>query len=244
MAKFNRLTMIFMFTAMCGVGGSIAALAQSAAPGASAPPPGANTSGSGPDDSGPPPSAAPQQLPVFAVTSVEVERGTKSPAADVVRVRGVTSTKNWGNAELFPITPGTPSDGILDLVLVASPSGDNDATGFGQIEAVLPVEPGHPYKGVRVRSANNAVTAKALPGSAQGKATGEDCSKCVGKLFVAKGATAPAGVQAGDVVKQDDLPANLRVVRPADGISDIQSNPNRLTLVIGEDGKIVDAAWD
>ncbi len=242
MAKLNRLMMTFMLSAVCGIGGSAAAMAQSGAPAPSAPP--ADASTSGPGDSGPPPSAGPQQIPVFSVTSVEVERGTKSPAADVVRVRGVTSTKSWANAELFPITPGTPSDGVLDLVLVASPSGDNEATGFGQIEAVLPVEPGHPYKGVRVRSANNALTVKALPGSAQGKTSGEDCSKCVGKVFVAKGAAAPAGVPAGDIVKQDDLPANLRVVRPADGINDIQSNPNRLTLVIGDDGKIVDAAWD
>ncbi len=191
MAKLNRLMMTFMLSAVCGIGGSVAAMAQSSAPAPSAPP--ADASTSGPGDSGPPPSAGPQQIPVFSVTSVEVERGTKSPAADVVRVRGVTSTKSWANAELFPITPGTPSDGVLDLVLVASPSGDNEATGFGQIEAVLPVEPGHPYKGVRVRSANNALTVKALPGSTQGKTSGEDCSKCVGKVFVAKGAAGTGG---------------------------------------------------
>ncbi len=37
-------------------------------------------------------------------------------------------------------------------------------------------------------------------------------------------------------------PANLRIVRPTDGIGHIQSNSNRLTLVIGEDSKIVAAA--
>ena len=69
-------------------------------------------------------------------------------------------------------------------------------------------------------------------------------SKCIGKVFVAKGEKAPSGVTAGEVVKQDDLTTNLRVVLPVDGVGDFHSDPNRLTLVIGEDGKIVDAAWD
>jgi hypothetical protein len=238
MSKFNRLT--FVLAVVGGIGGPVAALAQSSPPGPSAPPPGV------PDASGPGQGAAagPQQIPVLAITSIEVQRSTPSPAADEVRVRGVTGTKGWSNAELIPITHGTPSDGILDLVLVATPSEGNEASGFGQLEATLPVRPGHPYKGVRVRGASNAVTVKAMPGSTQAKAPGDDCSKCIGKVFVAKGATPPAGVAAADIVKQDDLPGNLRIVRPTDGIGDTQSNPNRLTLVIGEDGKIVDAAWD
>lgn len=237
MSKLNHLT--FALAMLCGIGGSAAANAQSSPQAPSAPPPGAaSTPGSGPSE-GPPP----QQIPVFAITNIDVQRGTRSTVEEV-RVRGATGTKGWSNPELIPITPGTPSDGILDLVLVATPSEINEASGFGQVEAVLPVPSGHPYKGVRVRSANNAVTVKGIPGQAQAKAPGEDCSKCVGKVFVAKGATPPAGVPAGELVKQDDLPANLRVVRPTDGIADMQSNPNRLTLVIGEDGKIVDAAWD
>lgn len=238
MSNLNHLT--FALAMLCGISASAAALAQSSPQGPSAPPPGATST---PPASGPSEGPPPQQIPVFAVTNIEVQRGTRSTAEEV-RVRGATGTKGWSNPELIPITPGTPSDGILDLVLVATPSDSNEANGFGQIEAVLSVPSGHPYKGVRVRSANNAVTVKGIPGSAQAKAPGEDCSKCVGKVFVAKGAAAPAGVAAGDVVKQDDLPANLRVVRPTDGIADMQSNPNRLTLVIGEDGKIVDAAWD
>lgn len=238
MSKFNRLT--FMLAVVSGIGGPVAALAQSSPPSPSAPPPGvSDTSGPQQGDS-----AGPQQIPVLAITNIEVVRTTQSPATDEVRVRGVTGTKGWSNGELIPITHGTPSDGILDLVLVAAPSEGNEANGFGQIEAALPVHPGHPYKGVRVRGASNAVTVKAMPGSAQAKAPADDCSKCIGKVFVAKGATPPAGVAAADIVKQDDLPGNLRIVRPTDGIGDTQSNPNRLTLVIGEDGKIVDAAWD
>lgn len=238
MSKFNRLT--FLLAVISGLGGPVAALAQSSPPGPSAPPPGVSGP-SGPEQGG---ASGPPQIPVLAITNIEVQRTSQSPAIDEVRVRGVTGTKGWSNAGLIPITHGVPSDGILDLVLVATPSEGNGASGFGQLEAALPVHPGHPYKGVRVRGASNAVTVKAMPGSAQAKAPGDDCSKCVGKVFVAKGATPPAGVAAADIAKQDDLPGNLRIVRPTDGIGETQSNPNRLTLVIGEDGKIVDAAWD
>jgi hypothetical protein len=240
-----------MLAAACGIGWSTAGVAQSGPP-RSSPPPGAS-GGPGPGNSGQPPQSndsdqsqneGGQQIPVLAVTAVEVLRGSQSPTSDVVRVRGIGGTKGWSNAALFPITQGTPSDGILDLVLVATPPSDHAPQGFDQIEAILPVDTGHPYKGVRVRSANNAVTVKTLPGSAQAKGPSEDCSKCVGKHFVAKGAAAPGGVAVGDIVKQDDLPANVRIIRPTDGIGDMQSDPNRLTLVIGDDGKIVDAAWD
>jgi len=226
----------------CGTIGSAAGFAQSATPEASASSSSA-PEGAGSENSGPPPGAEQQaEIPVFAVTDVEVTRGASS--TDVVLVRGLSSTKGWENAALIPITQGAPSDGILDLVLVATPAPGNEATGFGELEAVLPVSPGHPYKGVRVRSANNALTTKAIPASAKGNAPTEDCSKCVGKVFVPKGSTPPAGVAATEIVKEDELPRNLRIVGPKDGISDLQSNPNRLTLVIGDDGKIVDAAWD
>lgn len=246
MAKLNRLMATFVLAAACGIGGSAVGVAQTNQAASSAPP---SSSDASPDDqqssdADEAQGQEPQQIPVLAVTGVEIMRTSQSPATDVVHVRGVVPTKGWTNVELFPITLGAPSDGILDLVLVAAPPSEHGPSGFDQIEAVLPIDKGHPYKGVRVRSANNAVTLKVFPGSAQAKAPSEDCSKCVGKHFVAKGANAPAGVAAGDIVKQDDLPGNTRIVRPTDGIGGLQSDPNRLTIVIGEDGKIVDAAWD
>jgi hypothetical protein len=36
----------------------------------------------------------------------------------------------------------------------------------------------------------------------------------------------------------------MRILKPTDGITDMRANPNRLTIVIGEDGRIVDAIWD
>jgi hypothetical protein len=83
-----------------------------------------------------------------------------------------------------------------------------------------------------------------LPGYAEGKATGEDCSKCVGKTFVAKGASAPAGKSASELVREEQLPVATRVVRPTEGISSADSNPNRLTLILNKEGKITAAVWD
>ena len=34
------------------------------------------------------------------------------------------------------------------------------------------------------------------------------------------------------------------ILRPSDGIGDMRTNPNRLTILLGEDGRIVDAIWE
>ena len=69
-------------------------------------------------------------------------------------------------------------------------------------------------------------------------------SLCEGKVFVAKGATAPAGAAADSIVREADLPYALRIIKPTDGIPNYAFDPNRLTLVLSEDNRIVDAAWD
>ena len=179
------------------------------------------------------------------VTSVEVMRSTHEPTLDVVRVRGIASTDGWADPEVLPITQGTPATGVLDVVLVAHPPADtSEPTGFMPIEAIFPLDTGHPFKAVRVRGASNSILLKTLPGYAEGRPVGDDCSKCVGKYFLASGTPLPAGKSAADTVKQEDLPTTLRVVKPADGIASKDHDPNRLTIVIDDDGTIVDAGWD
>lgn len=185
-----------------------------------------------------------ERVPVFAITSVELLRSTHSPGLDVVAVRGVTSSDGWTSGTLVPLSQGTPVDGVLDLVLVAEPPADSvPPSGFAPILAVLPLSVDHPYKAIRVRGATNAVLMKQFPGYAEAAGPSSPCGPCVGKYFVARGA-APAGVPADAIVRQEDLPANTRVIGPSDGIADMRSNPNRLTIVVGEDGRIVDATWE
>jgi hypothetical protein len=204
-----------------------------------------NSSGSA-DAAKPEAADAPAPLaPVLRVTSVEVLRSTHGPTLDIVRVRGLASTGGWEEAELVPLTRGTPPDGILELVFVArAPAEASNATGFEVVEAIFPIESNHPFKGVNVRSATESVRVKEFPGYAEGKAAGEDCAKCVGKVFVAKGASAAASRNAGEVVREEQLPAGARVLKPGDGIASADSNPNRLTVVVGEDGRITSAVWD
>jgi hypothetical protein len=185
------------------------------------------------------------RAPVLRVLSVEVIRSTHGNTLDIVRVRGLTSTGGWEDAELIPLTRGTPKDGMLEFIFVArAPAEAAEATGFQPIEAIFPLETGHPYKGVNVHSASESVTLTQLPGYAEGKGPGEDCSKCVGKVFVPKGGVMPAGKSATDVVKEEDLPGTVRVIRHTDGIPTADSNPNRLTIVLSRDGTIASAIWD
>jgi hypothetical protein len=204
------------------------------------PPGGPSQSQQGPQDSteGPP-------WPVMVVTSVEVLRSTRSGGMDVIRARGLVTSDGWGEPHLLPITRGEPLDGVLDLIFQAhAPGGAAPFGPFMVVEAILPVENGHPYKGVRVRGATNAVTLKTLPGFAEVPAPKEDCAKCMGKYFVAKGGSAPANTPADNVVREADLPWLLRIIKPTDGIPNYAFDPNRLTLVLSEDGRIVDGAWD
>ncbi|MGD9881724.1 MAG: hypothetical protein AB7F22_11300 [Reyranella sp.] len=184
--------------------------------------------------------------PVLIVTSVEVLRSERGPGGlDVVRARGLVTSGGWGQPHLIPINRGRPLDGVLDLLFQSNAPGGAAALGpFMPVEAILPVEAGHPYSGVRVRAANNVVALKALPGYAETAPPRQDCAKCLGKYFVAKGAGLPAGATAENSVREEDLPYKLRIIKPADGIPSYALNPNRLTLVLAEDGRIIDAAWD
>ncbi len=194
----------------------------------------------GGDDAG-----TPRWEPVLIITSVEVMRSAHGRPLDIVRVRGMTSTVGWENPQLVPLTRGIPKDGILDLLFVAAAPGEAmEPTGFSSVDAIFAVEPENPYKGVRVHGATNGVTLKTLPGYIEAKGGGDDCSKCVGKFFVAKGAAIPAGKSAGDVVKETDLPPNVRVIKASDGIGKMETDPNRLTLLLDDDGNIEIAVWD
>jgi hypothetical protein len=200
---------------------------------------------------GPPPQADGPPWPVMVVTSVETLRSHIKGHLEIIRVRGLVTSDGWGEPHLLPITQGEPLDGVLDLIFQArSPTGAAPLGPFMPVEAILPIESGHPYKAVRVRSSSNAVTLKTIPGYIEapgyeeGKAAKEDCAKCMGKYFVAKGANPPAGIAADQIVREADLPWPLRVIKPNDGVPNYGFDPNRLTLVLSEDGRIVDGAWD
>jgi hypothetical protein len=183
--------------------------------------------------------------PVLHIKSVEIIRSAHAPVIDIIRVRGVASTEGWEEAELIPLSRGVPADGILELIMVArAPAEAVDAKGFEEVEAILPLEASHPYKGVNVHSASDSVSVTQLPGYAEGKSAAEDCSKCVGKTFVPKGAPAPAGKSSSDLVREEQLPAATRIVRPSEGIPSADSNPNRLTLILNKEGKVTAAVWD
>jgi len=188
---------------------------------------------------------APNVAPVFWITSVEVMRSSHSPQLDVVRARGLVTTAGWEAAQLVPLTKGVPTDGILDLALIAEvPAESTVSTSYTEIEAIFTIEPGHPFQGVRVHSAANRVALKMLPGYAEAATPPKDCVACTGKLFVPKGQPAPSGLPADSVVREEDLPRNLRVIRESDGIGAISSDPNRMTILLNEKGEIVAAMWD
>jgi hypothetical protein len=186
-----------------------------------------------------------ERLPVFAITGIEILHSKLKPGLDMVMVSGLTSSDGWSGAELVPLTRTVPPDNVLNLVLVASPPAESMApTGYVPLFAMLPLPPDHPFKAIRVRGATNSVLLQDAAGSIEVAPPPEPCTVCIGRYFVAKGATAPNGVPEDKLLRQESLPPNARVIRPEDGIGDVQRNPDRLTIVIGEDGRVVDAIWE
>ena len=217
------------------------ALAQGTQPADAGATGGAEGTQAGP--AGRPQSGPPPQLPVLYVTGVEVFRSSLEPHQDVVRARGLASTGGWSAVELVPMFSGAGTDGILDLQLIAVfPLTSQKPMGFAPVDALFPIDVGHPFKGVRIRGAANVLELKQIPGVAETKIAKEDCKECVGKKFAEKG-KAPAGT-AG-VVREEDLPRNFRVIMPDHGVAGITHNMNRLNLVIGDDKEtIVEAFWE
>ncbi len=199
---------------------------------------GRGSSAEGPSDD----ASGPVDLPVLYVTSVEILETASDPKIDVVSVTGLVSSDGWTFPQLVPTYTGKPSDEVLDLQFIATaPVQSEVASGFVNVSAVLPLEQGHWIKGVRVHAAENATSVLQVPGSNRAAAQVNDCKDCLGKRF------APAGqAQPGEqgVVRQEDLPKVLRVIRPTDGIRGADQDPNRLTLMIDDNGIIVEAFWE
>jgi hypothetical protein len=116
-----------------------------------------------------------------------------------------------------------------------------NADGFVPVAAIFALEQDHPFKGVRVRGSQNAIDLKQIPGSSQATLNVNDCKDCMGKRFASKG-HAEAG-QPG-IIREEDLPKALRLIRPSDGIGDVEQDPNRLTLILDEEDTIVEAFWE
>jgi hypothetical protein len=224
---------------------SYPALLAAQPPGATEPPTAAGPPPAGSSGNANAPDERALRAPVLHITSVEVMRSAHGPALDIIRVRGLASSSGWEEAELVPLTHGVPADGVLELIFVAkAPTEAAEADGFEAIEAIFPLETNHPFKGINVHSASESIYVASLPGYTENKSAGEDCNKCVGKAFVAKGGAAPSGHSASELVHEERIGAPVRVIRPNDGIASAESNPNRLTLILNKDGKITTAVWE
>ena len=196
------------------------------------------------------PSGAPQSYqtppaaPVLYITSVEVLQTTLEPKQAIIKVRGLTGSRGWSAPQLVPLFQGETPDGILDLQFIAqTPDQTQKAEGFVPIYAIFPLDPGSPLpNGVRVRGVGNVLLLSDLPGNIETTIAKEDGSKAVGKKFAPKGTAQPG---APDVVREEDMPRNFRIIPPKKGVAGITHNMNRLNLVLGEDGQTITwAFWE
>jgi hypothetical protein len=193
----------------------------------------------GPDAAGPAGAQRPLATPILYVTSVEVVRTSADPKLDIIRVTGLASSQGWSNPQLVPFFYGKPADDVLDLQFIAdSPDQSQKADGFAPLGAMFTLEAGHPFKGVRVRGAANAIEVKAMPGSAQTQIKADSGKDLIGKKFAENGPAGPGVVTAAD------LPRGFRTITPSHGVAGITHNPNRLNLILDDQNKIVMTFWE
>lgn len=198
------------------------------APGATGGPPqsrddyGPGSSAEGPSDE----ASSSVDLPVLYVTGVEILQTASDPKIAVVSVTGLVASEGWNFPQLVPTYAGKPFDDVLDLQFIAAgPVQSQLASGFVAVSAIFPLEPGHWFKGVRVRAAENAISVLQVPGGKLSAVQVNDCKDCLGKRFASAGQAQP-GEQG--VVRQEDLPKVLRVIRPSDGIRGTDQDPDHL----------------
>ena len=184
----------------------------------------------------------PLEMPVLYVTGVEVMRSASEPKIDIIYVTGLASSQGWSSPELVPFFYGKPADDVFDLQLIAtSPQQSQKPEGFVPVSAMFTLEPGHTFKGVRVRAAANALELKQMPGTASAKIAANDCKECIGKKFAEKG---KAAAGSAGVVREEDMPRGFRSIAPTHGVAGIVHNPNRLNLVLDANNTIVMAFWE
>jgi hypothetical protein len=247
MMIFSKLSTAIT-AAILAVGLSGAAFAQGAAPSAQS---AGQGGGSGPNGysqqgdenaAGPSGGTRPLQMPVLYVTGIEVLHATMDPKEDIIRVTGLASSAGWSEPVLVPFFYGKPTDDVLDLQFIAtSPEQSQKAEGFMPVSAEFNLEPGHPFKGVRVRAYGNALELKQISGApVTTQIKINDCKECIGKKFVEKG----QGASAPDVVYGGDLPPDYRPIGPTHGVKGQIHDPNRINLILDADNKIVMAFWE
>jgi len=223
------------------IGAALAQGAQSAGQGAGQGGPEGYVGGDR-DAAGPQGANRPLEMPILYVTGVEVVRTSMDPKLDIVHVTGLVSSAGWSSPQLVPFFYGKPADDMLDLQFIAaSPEQSQKPEGFVPVSATFTLEAGHPYKGVRVRAADNALNLKQIPGTAHADIKADDCKQCIGKKFAEKG---KASAGTANVVREEDLPRGFRTITPTHGVAGIVHNPNRLNLVLDDGNTIVMAFWE
>ena len=194
------------------------------------------------EGAGPQGASRPLEMPILYVTGIEVLRTAMDPKMDIIHVTGLVSSVGWSKPQLVPFFYGKPADDVLDLQFIASsPEQSQKAEGFVPVNAMFALEPGHPYKGVRVRAGANALAVKQIPGNARAEIKAEDCKQCIGKKFAEKG---KASSGTANTVREEDLPRGFRTIAPSHGVAGIVHNPNRINLILDDNNTIVMAFWE
>jgi hypothetical protein len=186
-----------------------------------------------------PPAPERQTYPLLMVQEVQIVRFSDGSHGGIVHARGLASPSESNAAQLISIPDGVPVDKMLDLAFVApmlvNPTG-----------TMTPVEATFEFKGssndvigARVRAARNVLQ------TTGGSVVSPDPPPL--DLLDLTGRKATLSPD-GKTVEIDGLKSSqikgARLVEVDDPLSQTDVNPNRLTVFVGRDNRILYARWN
>jgi hypothetical protein len=172
------------------------------------------------------------------VQEVQIVRFGDGSHGGVVYARGLASASESNAAQLISIPDGVPLDKMLDLAFVA-PMLVNPTGTMTPVEAMFEFKgSASDVVGARVRAARNVLeTAGAAVASPDPPPP--DLLDLTGRraTLSADGTVEIEGLKASEV-------KNVRLVGIDDPLSQPDVNPNRLTVFVGRDNRILYARWN
>jgi hypothetical protein len=186
----------------------------------------------------PPPVPERQTYPLLMVQEIQIVWFGDGSHGGVVYARGLASASESNAAQLISIPDGVPVDKMLDLAFVA-PMLVNPTGTMAPVEATFEFKgSSNDVLGARVRAASNV-----LETAGASVLSPDPVPPDLPDLTGRKASLSLDGNVEIEGLKPDQV-KNARLVRVDDPLRQSDVNPNRLTVFVGRDSRILYARWN
>jgi hypothetical protein len=185
-----------------------------------------------------PPQPEHQTYPLLMVQEIQIVWFGDGSHGGAVYARGLASPSESNAAQLVALSDGTPPDKMLDLGFVA-PMVVNPTETMTPVEAVFLFNASAGLVvGARVRAARNVLETTGAEVHSQDPPPA-DVMNLVRRLAL----RAPDGTVSIEGLSASQI-GEARIVKPDDPIPQSDLDPNRLTVFVGRDNRVLYVRWN